>query len=97
LFSDLAWGSAGNLARNHFYGSGVDNWDMLLQKTLSLSERFNLQIRGESYNLFNRAQFGQAGNLTFNPSTLGQSTSEVKRPDLTSGARQIQFGMKLSF
>jgi hypothetical protein len=33
-------------------GPGVNNWDMLLQKTLSLSERVNLQFRAESYNLF---------------------------------------------
>jgi hypothetical protein len=76
---------------------GVNNWDMVLQKTLSLSERVHLQFRAESYNLFNRVQFGQPGNLTSNPGTFGQSTSEVKRPDLTTGARQIQFGMKLSF
>jgi len=97
LFSDPAFGSAGNLERNHFYGPGVNNWDMVLQKTLSLSERVNVQFRAESYNLFNRVQFGQPGNLTFDPGTFGQSTSEVKRPDLTTGARQIQFGMKLSF
>jgi hypothetical protein len=97
LFSDPAWGSAGNLGRNQFYGPGVNNWDMLLQKTLNLSERVNLQFRAESYNVFNRVQFGQPGNLTFDPGTFGQSTSEVKRPDLTTGARQIQFGMKVSF
>jgi len=97
LFSDPAWGSAGNLGRNHFYGPGVNNWDMVLQKTLRLSERVNLQFRAESYNVFNRVQFGQPGNLTFDPGTFGQSTSEVKQPDLTTGSRQIQFGMKLSF
>ncbi len=70
---------------------------MSLQKSLNLSERVNLRFRAESYNLFNRTEFGQPGNLTFDPGTFGQSTSEVKRPDLTTGARQVQFGMKLSF
>jgi hypothetical protein len=97
FFSDPAWGIAGNLGRNRFYGPGVNNWDMLLQKSLNLSERVNLRFRAESYNLFNRTEFGQPGNLTFDPGTFGQSTSEVKRPDLTTGARQVQFGMKLSF
>lgn len=97
LFSDPAWGNAGNLGRNHFYGPGVNNWDMLLQKSVSLSERVSLRLRAESYNLFNRTQFGQPGNLTFDPNTFGQSTSEVRRPDLTTGSRQLQFGMKLSF
>jgi hypothetical protein len=97
LFSNPAWGSAGNLGRNHFYGPGVNNWDMVLQKTLSLSERVNLQFRAENYNVFNRAQFGQPGNLISDQGTFGQSTSEVRRLDLTTGARQIQFGMKLTF
>jgi hypothetical protein len=97
FFSDPTWGSTGNLGRNQFYGPGVNNWDMILQKTLSLSERVNLQFRAESYNLFNRVQFGQPGNLTSNPGTFGQSSAEAKRPDLTTGARQIQFAMKVSF
>jgi hypothetical protein len=97
LFADPSWGSAGNLGRNHFYGPGVNRWDMVLQKTLNLTERVNLQFRTESYNLFNRAQFGQPGNLIYNPNTFGQSTSQVRQADLTTGARQIQFGVKLSF
>lgn len=32
----------------------MNSWDMVLQKTLSLSERTNLQFRWETYNLFNR-------------------------------------------
>jgi hypothetical protein len=51
---------------------------MLLQKTLSLSERVHLQFRAESYNLFNRVQLGQPGNLTSDPGTFGQSTSVLK-------------------
>jgi len=97
LFSDPAMGSAGNLGRNHFYGPGANSSDMVLQKTLSLSERVNLQFRVESYNVFNRVQFGRPGNLISDQGTFGQSSSEVRQPDLTTGARQIQFGMKLSF
>jgi hypothetical protein len=62
-----------------------------------LGERWGLQIRTEAYNLFNRTQFNQPGNLTFDPGTFGQSTSEVRRADGTSGARQLQFGLKLTF
>lgn len=97
LFSNPAWGSAGNLGRNHFYGPGVNSWDMVLQKTLRLSERANLQFRTESYNLFNRVQFSQPDNLISDTNSFGQSSSQVWRPDLTTGARQIQFGIKLSF
>src|ERR1700730_3907318 len=97
FFPDAPFGGAGSVGRNHYRGPGVNNWDVTLQKTLSLSERVSLQFRAESYNLFNRVWFGQPGNFTSNPGTFGQSTSEVKQPDLTTGARQIQFGMKLRF
>ncbi len=97
LFSNPPFGRGGNLGRNHFRGPGINNWDTVLQKTTHLSERFDLQLRTEAYNLFNRVQFGQPANLLSDPNTFGQSTSQVRRPDQTSGARQIQFGLKLGF
>jgi hypothetical protein len=97
LFSDAPFGSAGNLGRNHFYGPGINNWNVSLQKNISLSERFNLQFRAETYNVFNRVQFGQPDNLTADTGSFGQSNSEARQADITTGARQIQFGMKLRF
>ena len=97
LFTGAPFGRGGDLGRNHFRGSGINNWDVVLQKTTSLSERLGVEFRTEFYNLFNRVQFSQPGNLRSNPGTFGQSTSEVRRADQTSGARQIQFGMKLRF
>ena len=97
LFSDPAWGSAGNLGRNHFYGPGVNRWDMVLRRTLAFTERVHMEFRAESYNLFNRVQFSQPGNVISDTGTFGQSLTEVRQPDLTTGARQIQFGIKLSF
>ena len=97
FFPDPPFGRGENLGRNRFRGPGINNWDMVLQKTIRISERLGLELRTEAYNLFNRTQFNQPGNLTSNPGTFGQSTSEVRRADGTSGARQIQFGMKLTF
>jgi len=97
FFSDAPFGRGGNLGRNRFYGPGINNWDIVLQKTTSISDRIVLEFRTEVYNLFNRVQFSQPNNRTSDPDTFGQSTSEVRRPDGTSGARQIQFGLKLRF
>jgi carboxypeptidase family protein/TonB-dependent receptor-like protein len=97
FFLDAPFGNAGNLGRNHFYGPGVNNWDMVLQKTVGLSERVNLRFRAETYNVFNRVQFGQPGNVTSDSGTFGQSTTQVRRADQTSGARQIQLSVKLQF
>lgn len=97
FFPDPPFGRGGNLGRNRFRGPGINNWDMVLLKSLHISERFGLEIRTEAYNLFNRTQFNQSGNQTSDPGTFGQSTSEVRRADGTSGARQIQFGMRFKF
>ncbi len=70
---------------------------MILQKNLSISERVGLEFRAEAYNTFNRVQFCQPDNLTSDTRTFGQSTCEVRRADQTSGARQMQFGLKLRF
>jgi hypothetical protein len=97
FFPDAPFGRGGDLGRNHFRGPGINNWDLVLQKTTQISERIGLEFRTEAYNLFNRVQFGQPGNLTSDPGTFGQSPSEVRRADETSGARQIQFGLRLRF
>ena len=97
FFPDAPFGSGGDLSRNHFRGPGINNWDLVLQKATQLSERVSLEFRTEAYNLFNRVQFAQPGNVTSDAGTFGQSTSEVRRADETSGARQIQFGLRLRF
>ena len=54
-------------------------------------------MRFEFYNLFNHVQFNPPDNLISDGSVFGHSTSEYLRPDFTTGARQIQMDMKLSF
>ena len=83
-FSNPPFGAGGNLMRNKFFGPGINNWDTALQKTTRISERMSVQ-------------FNQPGNLTSDPGKFGQSTGEVTRPDGTSGARQLQFGLKFQF
>jgi hypothetical protein len=97
LFSNPAFGTGGNLMRNKFFGPGINNWDIVLQKNTRISERMIVEFRAEVYNLFNRVQFNQPGNLTSDPGTFGQSTGEVTRPDGTSEARQVQFGLRFQF
>jgi Carboxypeptidase regulatory-like domain len=88
---------APNLGRNVFYGPGVNNWNVNLQKETALTERLKLQLRFEFYNLFNRVQFGQPDNLIADTQSFGLSSSQVGQPDGTTGARQIQFAAKLLF
>jgi hypothetical protein len=91
------YGVGGNLGRNRFRGPGINNSDAVLNKQIGFTERVKLNIRFEFYNLFNRVQFNQPDNLLADAALFGHSTSEYIRPDFTTGARQIQLGMKISF
>ena len=89
--------TASNLGRNHFYGPDFIDFDSVVQKTTTITERTKLVFRTEAYNLFNHANFGQPGNSIANPGTFGTSLSQIGRADGTSGARQLQFALKLLF
>jgi hypothetical protein len=96
LFTFPLFGGPGNVRRNTFYGPAYKNFDMVLAKSTKLSERFSVDFRSEYYNIFNHPNFQQPDNF-INDSNFGQSTAEVGRNDGTTGARQLQFGMKIHF
>jgi hypothetical protein len=96
-FASPAFGTVSNLGRNHFYGPGVKNFDATVQKLTSITERMKLEFRVEAFNIFNRVQFGTPDNNIVDGASFGQSTSEVARNDGTTGARQLQVALKLTF
>jgi hypothetical protein len=57
LFPEENLGQLGNARRRMFYGPGIDNYDMTLQKDLHLTEAKSLKFRIEAFNAFNHAQF----------------------------------------
>jgi len=89
-------GCVGNLGRNTFVGPG--NWaaDMTLSKIFKITERVNLKFDANAFNVFNRANFilatagGGANNRPFQQGNFGQAAG-------TLNAREMQFGLKLSF
>jgi hypothetical protein len=91
------YGLAGNVGKNHFFGPGYHNWDMVMSKDTSITERVKLQFRTEVFNVFNRTQFDQPGNLYQDQGTFGFSNDTLSRSDGTTSARQMQFGLKLLF
>jgi len=96
-FSRPPYGRAGNVAKNRYYGPGYNNWDVVMSKNTGITEKVKLEFRAEAYNIFNRTQFDQPGNLIQSPGTFGFSTSTLERSDGTTSARQLQFGLKLNF
>jgi hypothetical protein len=50
-------GQVGNAMRRYFSGPGLDNYDMALLKSTTITESTKLQFRLEAFNVFNHAQF----------------------------------------
>jgi hypothetical protein len=88
-FAFPAFGTFGNAGRNILDGPGYQNINASLVKNTALSERFNLQLRAELFNLFNHPNFNLPDNFLASP-TFGRITS-AREP------RHIQFGVKLLF
>jgi hypothetical protein len=69
-------GTVGNAARNMLRGPGLAQWDMSLIKNTKLTERLNMQIRWEVYNLLNR------GNFYYFPNNILTSCSSLAAGNL---------------
>src|ERR1700681_4109409 len=58
-------GTYGNAGRNILEGPGFAETDLSLTKKFSLSERLNMQIRSEFFNLFNRTNFNNPNPVVY--------------------------------
>ena len=68
-FSAPAAGYFGNSGRGVLLGPGTNNWNIGLQKNFRFTEAARLELRGEFFNAFNHARFGNpdatVGDLNF--------------------------------
>jgi hypothetical protein len=74
LFSANALGTFGNSSRRFFYGPGINNYDVALHKVTRIAESISVELRFETFNTFNHAQFDGAGSVDANrdDATFGQ-------------------------
>jgi hypothetical protein len=92
LFSIPALGTPGSAPHRLFYGPGLENFDIALSKSISLGESRALQLRLETFNTFNHAQF-------FGPASVnGEITSSAFGQVVSADSpRLVQLGVKLMF
>ena len=84
----------GDLGRNVVEGPGFNNIDFSIMKNAQLNEKIRIQLRVEVFDLFNRANFGQPGNVVGSPG-FGRITSTRFPTGESGSSRQIQFALKL--
>jgi len=70
--------------------AGINNFNFALFKRTPIRERFNLELRAEIFNLFNRVQFG-APNTSIGSAQQGQITTQVNEPRLLQLAGRVTF------
>jgi hypothetical protein len=94
----------GNASRNPLYGPGINYSDMALEKNIHIDESRYVQLRLETFNTFNHANFANPNNAAFLPSGVEDITSgnlgEIfsVRPLSTGGdGRVLQLGAKFYF
>jgi hypothetical protein len=92
LFSPNALGTPGNASRRSFYGPGIDNYDMALHKITKFTETKTLELRFETFNAFNHAQFFGSGSVdgNINSATFGYVTRAAP-PRISQVAAKFTF------
>jgi len=104
-FIDASNGLEGDAPRNFLRGFDFWQTNLALQREFPLLERLKLQFRAESFNLFNRPNFGDIqSNLTTGPTFFGRAidTANTQLGGLNSlyqegGPRSLQLSLKLIF
>ena len=96
-FSTPASQTFGNLGRNAFRAPGISQLDIGLSKYIAVTERLNIRVRADLFNVFNRAQFG-APNADISQSNFGVITTTISNYATGRGTpRELQLSAKIVF
>jgi len=102
-FVDPPYGTFGDLGRNAIYGPKYWDLDFAVSKNTPITERLNLQLRAEFFNIFNHPNFALP-NWFVSPGSppdglITQTPDQAQtNPGLGGGGpRVIQLAAKLSF
>jgi outer membrane receptor protein involved in Fe transport len=88
----------GNLGRNTLIGPSLVTVDLSLGKSFALGEERSLQFRAEVFNAPNHPNFGvPSGLIAFTNAAGAVSPTWGRITSTVTTARQIQFGLKLTY
>jgi hypothetical protein len=93
VFFNVAPGEVGNLERFFINGPTFFNVDASVIKNIPITERVRFQIRGEVFNMLNRANFG----VTAGQQLQNINAANFGRITATFAPRVVQFAGRLEF
>lgn len=82
------------VGRNTGQGFNFASVDLRLSRQIKFAEHFSVELMAEGFNILNRANY-QLPNATYGSGAIPRAT--FGRPTAAADARQIQFGVRLSF
>ncbi len=95
-FTVPALGVMGNANRNPFYGPGLNFWDMALEKDIKFTESKSVELRFETFNTFNHANFAAPFDIVGPGFPFGEILS-VQNITTNGAGRVVQLGAKIYF
>lgn len=88
-------GTYGNAGRNILQGPNLFETDLSAAKKFNLTERLNLQLRAECFNLLNHTNLNTPNPVVYTAATGGPSPTAGVITSTATTSRQIQIGLKL--
>ena len=76
-------------------GPGFQDWDMNLEKNIVFAGRYKVQLRADSFNVFNHPNFAVPNSSISSASSVGTITSIAGTPSYEQ--RTVEFAAKFSF
>lgn len=96
-FATPANSTFGNLGRNAFRAPEIAQLDLGLSRFVMVAEHCRIRLRGDLFNVTNRAQFG-APNADLSAANFGAITSTISTYATGRGTpRELQLSLKLIF
>jgi hypothetical protein len=86
-------GRFGSVGRNRLLGPSFQQFDISMQKSFNITERFKAQFRAEAFNIPNRVNLANPNACVDCPGTAGRITNIFQLATM----RQWQFGLRLSY
>jgi hypothetical protein len=99
-------GALTNVGRDTYNSPYFNVWNMSILKNNHITERFNLQVRAEAFNVFNHRQFtlGYVSELGTTTNALSQGYANIaggaaflNQHLFNGGSRAVQLGLKLTY
>jgi len=92
-------GTFGNAGRGELRGPGLVDVDTSFFKKIRISERLNLQLRAEAFNIFNHPNYAYPNQITFsgNSASSSYSSSAGVITATATTSRELQLALKLLF